>query len=107
MAYKDYSDARDFYASPEYAKAAHVYGVTWLFFAMCRPPRRIIINNFSAIMEIADKEYTVDKCIEVFRPRTEVSSFGFEAQLFPGRWERLMERRPEYRHLKPLTENDC
>jgi hypothetical protein len=46
------------------------------------------------IMEIADSEYTVDQRIKAFLPRIEVNSFGFEAQLFPGRWEKLMESRP-------------
>jgi len=104
MAYKDYSDARDFYASQEWARASRVYGITYLYFAVCKPPRRIGVDQFNAMMEIADKEYTVDQSIEAFRPRTETSSFGWEAQLHPGRWKRLLEACPEYRHLQPLVE---
>ncbi len=40
MAYKDYSDERDYYASPEWQKAFHIYTVVRLYYANCKPKMR-------------------------------------------------------------------
>ena len=67
MAYKDYSDARDFYASQEWHNASLIFTAVKLYYANCKPKLRFNGVLFNAMMEIAEKEYTLDQAIEAFR----------------------------------------
>lgn len=104
MAYKDYSDARDFYASSEWRKAFHIYTVVRLYYANCKPKLRFDGVMFNILMEISEKEYTADQAIEAFRHLMVPGTYGWESQTLGLRWRQLLEAHPEYRHLKPESD---
>jgi len=101
MAYKDYSDARDFYFSDEWRRACRIYTVVKLYYANCKPKRRFNGVMYNALMEIAEREYTADQAIEAFRHLMVPGTYGWESQTHGMHWRNLLEARPEYRHLKP------
>lgn len=104
MAYKDYSDARDFYASLEWRRASHIFMVVKLYYANCNPKSRFSGVLYNTLMEIADKEYTADQAIEALRHLMVPGIYGWESQTHEKHWRNLLEARPEYMHLQP--END-
>jgi len=106
MAYKDYSDARDFYASLEWRRASHIFTVVKLYYANCNPKRRFSGVLYNTLMEIADKEYTADQAIEALRHLMVPGTYGWESQTHGKHWRNLLEARPEYRHLKPTIEGE-
>jgi len=75
MAYKDYSDTRDFYASPEWQKAFHIYTVVRLYYANCKPKMR-----FNILMEISEREYNADRAIDAFQHLMVPGTYGWESQ---------------------------